>query len=258
MLAAEAVWLRRGGRPVLQGVSLTVRPGELVAVVGPNGAGKSSLLQLLAGTLAPDRGELRLGDRRLSDWPGEALARRRAVLPQSPSLAFPFTVLEVVLLGRSAWGGDGEANLAAAAWALAETGLAAFAERRYTELSGGERQRVQLARVLAQLGPPRGGEWERYLLLDEPTNNLDLQHQRGLMQTARRLAAGGFGVLAVLHDLNVAALCADRLCLLSEGRVAAAGTAETVLSAEALAGAYGPGLRLLTDPETGRPLVLPG
>lgn len=258
MLEAESVSLRRGSRPVLQAVSLAVRPGEFVAVVGPNGAGKSSLLHLLAGSLRPDSGEVRLGDRRLSDWSEAALARRRAVLPQAPSLAFPFTVLEVVMLGRSAWGGGDEADLGAVAWALAETGLEAFTERRYTELSGGERQRVQLARVLAQLGPLDGEERERYLLLDEPTNNLDLQHQRALMQTAQRLASGGFGVLAVLHDLNIAALYADRLYLLSQGHVAAAGGVDAVLNAEALAEAYGPGLRLLIEPESGRPLVLPG
>lgn len=255
-LLAQEVSLCRGGRMVVQDLSLSLAPGELVVVVGPNGAGKSSLLQLLAGTLQPHQGSLFLDGQPLPRWRPAALARRRAVLPQSPDLTFAFRVLDVVLLGRSAWGGDPETNLRAAAWALAEAGLKGFADRRYSELSGGERQRVHLARTLAQLGPPAGGE-ARYLLLDEPTNNLDLQHQRSLMISARRLAAAGYGVLAILHDLNLAALYADRLYLLAEGRALVAGSPHEVLALHWLSRAYGPGLRVHADPQSGRPLVLP-
>lgn len=255
-LRADKVYLSRGGRSVLEDLTLTVRPGELVVIVGPNGAGKSSLLQLLAGTLKPTRGEAFLEGRSLHRWSVDALARQRAMLPQGADLGFAFQVIDVVLLGRSAWPGDAQSDLRIAGWALAETGLKGFEERRYTQLSGGERQRVQLARVLAQLGPPGPGG-ARYLLLDEPTNNLDLQHQRSLMITARRLAAAGYGVVAILHDLNLAGLYADRLYLLAEGRLLVSGPPAEVLALHWLSQAYGPCLRVQSDPESGRPLVLP-
>ncbi|WP_353254402.1 heme ABC transporter ATP-binding protein [Salinisphaera sp. PC39] len=257
-LAADMVHAARGGRPVLRAASLAVAPGELVAVIGPNGAGKSTLLDILTGSRRPDRGTVTLDGRPLADWPRPALARRRAVLPQASTLDFPFPVLDVVLLGRSphAGGGDRARDLRVAAAALRATGLQGLAHRRYTTLSGGERQRAQLARALAQIWPADDDPSPAYLLLDEPTNNLDLAHQHELLAAARELTGRGVGVLAILHDPNLAAQYADRLAILAGGTVAASGPPAAILDAGTLAETFGVEAEILTHPRTGRPVVL--
>ncbi|TVS00544.1 MAG: heme ABC transporter ATP-binding protein [Rhodospirillales bacterium] len=259
MLSVEAVAVRLGEREVLSDTSCHVAPGEVVAVIGPNGAGKTTLLHVMAGTLKPDRGCVRLESRPLSSWPRLELARRRAVLPQQAPLTFPFSVLEVVLLGRSPHQGTAgrPRNLAVAEAVMAETGILDLADRRYTELSGGERQRVQLARALAQIWPEAGRSQPTYLMLDEPTNNLDLGHQTALLDTARRLAHAGCGVLAILHDINLAAVHADRMVLIAGGRVFAAGSPAEVVTAETIQAAFGLPVRVVAHPEVGRPMVLP-
>lgn len=173
-------------------------------------------------------------ERDLAAWSPRALARRRAVLPQASELAFGFSVLEVVLLGRSPHAGTStrEVDLAIAEACLAEAEVGHLAGRVYTTLSGGERQRVQFARVLAQIGfsSPAEGQAGRYLLLDEPTASLDPAHQHATLRTARRAAERGIGVLAILHDLNLAAMYADRLAVLSRGALAAEGAPSAVLT----------------------------
>ncbi len=253
MLALDAATLRRGGRTVLDAASLAVVPGRVTALVGPNGAGKTSALHLLAGDLAPDGGQAQLdGQPLIAVAPGER-ARRRAVMPQRFDLAFAFTAREVVAMGvLDAVPPAHRARLIAEA--LERADIAHLAERLVTRLSGGERQRVALARALAQVDsgaygvdadhePPAG----RYLLLDEPTASLDLAHQDAVMRTARQLAAEGVGVLAVLHDLNLAAAIADELVMLSDGRVHAIGPPADILTAEVIAAVYGVSVRLLGD-----------
>lgn len=259
MLAAEGITVRRGGRFVLSDVSCTVSPGEIVVVIGPNGAGKTTLLHAAAGTLRPDAGTISLDGRLLADWPRAALARRRAVLPQHAPLSFPFTVLEVVLLGRSPHRGHTgkRRDLRVVEAVMAETDLLAFADRRYTELSGGERQRVQLARVLAQIWPDGHHHEPSYLLLDEPTNNLDLRHQTAVLDAARHVARRGGGVLAILHDLNLAALYADRVYVIAEGAVFAVGPPDAVIDATTMEAAFGVPVRVMVHPDHGRPMVLP-
>jgi iron complex transport system ATP-binding protein len=254
MLAAADLRVSLGGRTVLDRVSLTVRPGEVLAVLGPNGAGKSTLMRALSGLQRPLAGAVLLEGRKLSDWPARALARQRAVLPQDFRLAFPFRVHEVVMLGRSPHAGHcrPEAHLHAVDAALRATDTADLADRHYPTLSGGERQRVQLARALAQIWPPRPGG---YLLLDEPTNNLDLRHQHGALATARRLAADGLGVLAVLHDINLAGAFADRICLLKAGRIIAEGPTAEVMRAEPLETAFDVSVTVLRHPELPVPHV---
>jgi iron complex transport system ATP-binding protein len=263
MLRADDIGITYGRAEVLRGVSLAVAPGEVVAVLGPNGAGKSTLLAVLAGTLRPHRGEAVLEGRALAGWHPRALALRRAVLPQHSELAFGFDVLEVVLLGRSPHAGTASRreDLAIAEACLAEAEVAQLAGRDYTTLSGGERQRVQLARVLAQVGFgvgfPRGGEGEaRYLLLDEPTASLDPAHQHATLRTARRVAAEGVGVLAILHDLNLAAMYADRLVVLSRGEVAAAGAAEAVLTEDLVRDVFELPVHVTRHPTRGCPQVV--
>ena len=266
MLRADDIQVRYGSAEVLRGPSLSVAPGEVVAVLGPNGAGKSTLLAVLAGTLRPHRGEAALDGRALADWSPRALALRRAVLPQSSELAFGFPVLEVVLLGRSPHAGatTRAADLAIAEACLAEAEVTHLAGRLYTTLSGGERQRVQLARVLAQIDFPKldfpdagqGGE-ARYLLLDEPTSSLALAHQHATLRTARRAAERGIGVLAILHDLNLAAMYADRLVVLSRGELAAEGTPAEVLTEALVREAFDLPVHVTRHPTRGCPQISP-
>jgi len=261
MLRADDFRVRFGAAEVLRGPSLAVAPGEVVAVLGPNGAGKSTLLAVLAGTLRPQQGEAALEGRALADWPPRALALRRAVLPQHSELAFGFPVLEVVLLGRSPHAGASSRaeDLAIAGACLAEAEVSHLAHRLYTTLSGGERQRVQLARVLAQIDFAQAGSpgRPRYLLLDEPTSSLDLAHQHATLKTARRAAERGIGVLAILHDLNLAAMYADRLVVLSRGSLAAEGTPEDVLTEELVRGTFDLPVHITRHPTRGCPQIVP-
>jgi iron complex transport system ATP-binding protein len=239
---------------VLDGVSLTLAPGELVGIIGPNGGGKTTLVRLLSGVLAPSAGEVRLDGTPLGALRRRHLARRLAVVPQDPVLEFPFTALEVVLMGRAPHlprlGFPRAADLAIARAAMARLDVVGAEDRPLDRLSGGERQRVLLARALAQE--------PEVLLLDEPTTHLDLRHQTGIYDVVEELRASrGTAVLSVLHDLNLAALYCDRLVLLAGGRVAGAGRAEDVLTADALRAAYGAEVWVGVNDVTGGPLVVP-
>ena len=229
LLQAIGIEVRARTRPLLSDVSLDVAPGELVAIIGPNGAGKSTLLNAFAGDRTLSSGEIRLDGRPLAHWSKPELARRRAVLPQHSAVAFDFTGLQIAMLGLLAFRGTlSEREMQAVAEkALSETEALAFADRPYTVLSGGERQRIQLARVLAQCdADPTASP---FLLLDEPITGLDLSHQHAALASARRRVDRGLGVLAVLHDLNMAARYADRVGIVEDGRVTNLGpTRETL------------------------------
>jgi iron complex transport system ATP-binding protein len=234
MYAAHSVSLKLGPRRILAGADLAVEPARVTALVGPNGAGKSTLLKILAGERRPSAGEVSLDGRPLAQWPPAALARRRAVLPQSVNLAFAFNVAEVVALGlpRDL---PRQKHLGFVERSLAATDMTGFLERRYDELSGGERQRVQLSRVLAQAW---SGD-DAYLLLDEPTTNLDLAHQLLTLRLARQHADTGGGVLIVLHDLNLAAMSADEIVAIKDGMRIASGTPSEILTNELISELYG-------------------
>jgi iron complex transport system ATP-binding protein len=258
MLAAHKIGVTRGARRILDQVSVSVGPGEFLAIIGPNGAGKSTLLHSLAGSLAPDDGQVELDGRALSSWPARDLGRRRAVLTQSPSLAFSFTALQLVLIGRSPHMGShpGRADLRAAEKAMKETGIAHLAERSYLTLSGGERQRVHLARVLAQLATDEWQPGGRYLLLDEPTNNLDLGHQHLALAAARRMTSEGIGVIAILHDPNHAVAYADRIHVLHRGRTYAEGAAADLVTERLMSEVFDVAARVLREPERDRPYIV--
>lgn len=226
MLEFSDVALRLGGRSILDGVSLEVPPAAVTAVIGPNGAGKSTLFRIAAGEVEPTSGSVLVGGRPIPGWDRVELARRRAVLPQASTLSFGFSVLEVVLLGRTPHAASRAEDLRVAEAALAEVGLTGFESRSFLTLSGGERQRVHLARVLAQIWP---GNEDHLMLLDEPTSALDLVHQHGTLSLACRLAKRGVALAVVLHDLNLAARYASRIALMSEGRVVAEGSPDEVL-----------------------------
>lgn len=253
-LRAENVSCQIGSRSLLDQVSLTIEPGRVHAVLGPNGAGKSTLLKLLSGEQRCTKGQVLLEDRLISDWPALERARRRAVLPQSESLSFDFTVQQVVSLGRMPCilqtpARENEIITAA----LEATGVAHLDGRIYPTLSGGERMRVQLARVLAQI-------WEapahpRYLLLDEPTASLDLAHQHSCLRIARQFAADGTGVLLVLHDPNLALSYADEVTLLCCGQIVAQGAPEQVLTQQNLERVYGVKIEILNSANTQKPFI---
>lgn len=260
MLQAINLTLRAGAKTLLDGVTLALRPGEVLAVAGPNGAGKSSLLRAISGELAPFAGRVLMNGRPLAEWPPQRAALLRGVLPQSAGLAFRFTVRDVALMGRSPQRKTHSAaqNRAIAEQALAMTDTGHLAERIYTTLSGGERQRVQLARVLAQIWEPQD-PLHRYLLLDEPTSALDLAHQHAVLAIARRFAdQQQAGVLAVLHDLNLAALYADRIALLHQGRLAAIGTPAQTLNSELIRQVFAYPVSIGSHPQIpNAPLVIP-
>jgi iron complex transport system ATP-binding protein len=256
MLRADSIRVLLGGHLVVDGISLDVRPGEVLAVLGPNGAGKSTLLRALSGLLPPRSGAVTLDGTPLAQWRRRDLARRRRCCPGS-QLAFPFRVHEVVQLGaRPTHQRASAAGPPAIDDAMAMTD-AALADRLYGTLSGGEKQRVQMARALAQIWHSPGDDGApRYLLMDEPTNNLDLRHQHGVLQAARRLAADGVGVLAILHDINLAAVFADRLCLLKQGRVVASGPIADILTTRHLEAAFDVAVDLLPHPSSPVPHVI--
>ncbi|GAA3210077.1 heme ABC transporter ATP-binding protein [Actinocorallia longicatena] len=249
-MTVRGLGVRRGARPILSGVDLDIRPGEILALVGPNGAGKSTLLGALCGDL-PAEGSIDLDGRPLDAWRPVELAMRRAILSQRNTLAFAFTVEEIVRMGRAPWAGTSHAedDDRAVARAMEDADVARFAGRRHPELSGGEQARVALARVLAQSAP--------IVLLDEPTAALDVRHQELVFAVARRQAAEGRAIVAVVHDLALAAAHADRIAVLSAGTLAACGPPGEVLAGELLSEVYEHPIEVLPHPRTGRPMVLP-
>jgi iron complex transport system ATP-binding protein len=228
-------------KPVLEDLNFAVSSGEVVALVGPNGAGKTTLLRVLAGLLKPRVGEVIAPEPR---------ARHVAYLAQGEALPLDWTALEVVRLGRvphqSWWGASSGDDERAVLEAMRLTGTQDFAARALSSLSGGERQRVALARAFAQR--------PKLLLLDEPTNHLDITHGAQLLRVLRRAALEGVGVVMVVHDLNLAALC-DRVVVLSAGRIAADATPSTSLEPELLERVYGATLERAVLP-SGRIVVV--
>lgn len=242
---------RLGGREIVHGVDLEVRHGEVLALVGPNGAGKSTLLGALTGDVPIAAGEVLLDGRPLAQWSASDLARTRSVLLQANQVSFPFTVREVVEMGRNPWTGHATAQEDddAVAEAIERTDIAHLLERPFTALSGGERARASLARVLAQRTD--------VVLLDEPTAALDLRHQEDVMLVARSLAAAGRAVVVVLHDLSLAAARADRIAMVDGGRIVSVGTPEEVLTPERVESVYGIAVHVLTQTPDGHLIVVP-
>lgn len=250
-LVARALEAGYGARGVLRGIDLALEPGVLVALVGPNGAGKSTLLRAFAGLIRPTAGAVMLDGIDVATLSRAALAARIAVVPQTFDTLFPFTVREIVALGRSARLGlfarPTAIDAAAVARAIDTQDLGALVDRRLDALSGGERQRVVLAMALAQEAD--------VLLLDEPTAHLDPAHQIGTVRRAAELARSRAVIaLAVLHDLNLAAL-ADRVVVLDAGRIVGDGAPATALTSELVGRVFGSGLAVAQL--SGRTVVLP-
>jgi iron complex transport system ATP-binding protein len=251
-LHAREIRADYGAGEVLRGVDLDAGAGEVVALVGPNGAGKSTLLRVFAGLLRPSSGRVSIDGLDVFSLDRGAVARRVAVVPQVFETLFPFTVREVVALGRTSRLGPlgrlGTIDIRAVTRALEELGSLDLADRRIDRISGGERQRAVLAMALAQEAD--------VLLLDEPTAHLDPAHQRATLEHVARLARErGLTVVAVLHDLNLASALASRVVVLEQGAIVRDGDPRDVITASLVRDVFGPGLNVITH--EGRPFVLP-
>lgn len=256
-LRVESITLGYNGSTVLKEVSLQSAPGEVVGVIGPNGCGKSTLIRGISRVMSTRGGRVLVGDIDVSRLSRDEMARLIAVVPQNPLLPPAFSVLEVVLMGRTPYlprfQNESRRDVAVAFEAMEATGVAALAERRVGDLSGGERQRVTIARALAQE--------TRVLLLDEPTANLDIKYQVQIMDLVRRLCReGGLAVLMALHDLNLAAQYCDSIVMLHRGSVHVQGAPRLVITRESIREVYGVEVNVSSHPVNMLPttLVIPG
>lgn len=250
LLQAQQISLKVEGVELLSEINLDIQPGEVVALIGPNGSGKTTLLKTLCGEHMPASGSVLFQNQNLHDWPKKELARHIAVLPQQSVLNFPFSSREVVGLSRTPHDSGTEADAKIVDEVLDYLDAGYLADRLYTNLSGGEQQRVQLARVLAQVW--QEAEYPRLLILDEPSSFFDLSHQQMLVDLVRGLAEKNIAVLVVLHDINLAMSCADRVAVLSCGRLAAFGETDKVITTEMLESVFSVKAKFLFDPESGR------
>lgn len=243
------------GVAILQGVSIELRESEFAGVIGPNGSGKTTLLRSMSRVLPPMSGSVSLDGRDIYSIPARDFARRVAVVPQDTLVAFDFSVLEIVLMGRSPRLGrfavEGQRDVDIALEALARTGTAHLKDRQINALSGGERQRVMVARALAQE--------PEVLLLDEPTSHLDISFQFEIMDLVKSLnRERGMTILAGLHDLNLASQYCDRLILIGQGSVQADGSPDEVITADNIRRVYGAEVWVRKHPATARPYVIAG
>ena len=253
MLNAQNITVSIGDKDLVKDVSFQVASGELVALCGPNGAGKSTLLRVLSGESNPTSGTVLFNETPLQQWGPSDLSKKRAKLSQESQLTFAFLVGEVVEMGRLPHDTPGE-NDRIVQQSMDKVGITHLSQRGYTSLSGGEKQRVHLARILAQLED--GTSAPKLLLLDEPTSALDLMHQEVALEIAHALAKErGYGVVVVLHDLNLAAAWADRIVLLKEARYRYCGEPKEVLTPDIIREIYGVNVFVLSHPTTGRPIL---
>lgn len=240
MITASGLHFSYGRTEIIHGIDVTARPGRVLGLIGPNGSGKTTLLRLLHGGLSPATGEVLIDDTPLGEIDRRTMSRQISVVVQEAGGETTMSAAEMVLLGRTArlsgFQGTGEEDIAAAREALVRVGALHLAQRDFAGLSGGEKQRVLIARALAQNAA--------HLLLDEPTNHLDIRYQHEVLGLLLGLPTT---TIVVLHDLNLAARYCDDVLLLSEGRVAGAGTVEEVLDPELLTEVYGIGVRRVDD-----------
>ena len=252
---ADNISLHMSGFNILRDVNVAINTGQITVIVGPNGAGKSSFIKVLSGDILPTQGQVILNDKALSDWSPDQRARMVSVLPQHSSLNFPFNASEVVALGRIPHQSGKVRDTHIVKEALATVDANYLESRFFTQMSGGEKQRVQLARVLAQI-------WEstttgnQFLVLDEPKSALDLSHQVLTLKIVSELAERGVGVVMVVHDLNLAARCADNIIVFDKGTIVAQGSPDEVLNEQLISNVFGITPLILKHPVTGKPLVV--
>lgn len=253
MLAARDLGFGYRHAPVGGGVSLEIRPGEVFCLLGPNGCGKTTLFRTLLGLLPPRAGRVELDGRPVAAFSRAAFARRVGYVPQAGAPTFPFTVLEIVLMGRASriatFAAPSAADHDAARVALGTMGIAHLAGRRFTEISGGERQMTLIARALAQE--------PSLIVMDEPTASLDFGNQARVIERIRTLGARGIAVVLSTHDPGHAFACASRVALMKRGRIVALGPPDVVLTSDALRGLYGVDVAVARLEAAGRQVCVP-
>ncbi|ACK50878.1 ABC transporter related [Methylocella silvestris BL2] len=259
ILTAESLTYHVGTSVLIADASLELAGGRMTIVIGPNGAGKSTLLKLLTGELRPKEGGIKLLGENLAAFKPWRLACIRAVMPQSGAVSLPFTVREVAGLGVDGVGRSlSRAEKSAVIGRALETAdVSDLASRLIGTLSGGERQRVHFARVLGQIAAGQTVSDRQILFLDEPTANLDLSHQLDLLDAAARLAQEGVAVVAVIHDLNLAAAYADDLIVLKDGRIVARGAPARVMTDALMSAVFRLDVKVGAPPPGNVPFIVP-
>ena len=255
MIELKNVHFRVRSRELVRDINLKVKTGEFWAIVGANGAGKSTLLKLLSREHTPTSGTLSLHGKDLKKYKQKELAQKRAVLAQQNSITLSFTVHEIVLMGRYPFydSRPAQRDLDIVDICLEKVGIGAFKNRVFPTLSGGEQQRVQLARTLAQIWDVQDG----YIFLDEPTTGMDLLHQYETFQLAREMTNKGYGVIAVVHDLNFALQYADLILMMKDGAAFATGAPGEVLTEGNIKAAFGLSVRIIQPDSTQFPVIVP-
>lgn len=254
--STENICVKVGDKCLIDDISIDVKPGNFSVILGPNGAGKSTLLKVFSNDISPIKGETRLEGTPIKLYERGKIAKMRAVLPQSSNVTFNFTGIDIVKMGRIPYNESDLASASVIDEVMNITKTKEFVNRQYNTLSGGERQRVQFARVLAQIWPNENDRETKYLLLDEPTSALDPLYQLEILKIAKWLAKDkGFGVLAVLHDLNQAMSFADEIYLLKDGKLAKSGAPETVLDQATIQNIWGITIEFLKT-RNGNPAIV--
>jgi len=259
MLSIDNVSYRIGGKQILAGITTTFAPGLLHVIVGPNGSGKSTFLQIFSGELKPEEGKVYYDDLPIAHADKTTLARRRAVMSQLPELHFPLSVNDIVMMGRYPHFNfqPSKKDSAICRQAMERVEITALSGRDYLTLSGGEKQRVQFARALAQIWePPSSPAESRYLFLDEPVSSLDIHYQHQFLQIARSLVRDNIVLVAVLHDINLAMLYADRILFMKEGRVAAEGPSPAIVTPSLIREVFNIPVQLLENPQGAAPVIV--
>lgn len=259
MLSANDLSYSIGKKTLLHAASLDIHPGEVTVILGPNGAGKSTFMKLVCGDLRPSTGHIKLDGKAIEYLESKAVAKRRAMMPQSSNVVFPFSVLEIVMIGRSphVTVTEDKRDRVIAEEAMSCTGVGHLALRNYNSLSGGEQQRVQLARALAQIWDGENDcRDSRYLLLDEPVASMDLAHQHETLRIAKMFAQRNVGVLLILHDINLASMYADRIAIFEAGKLQRKGTPHDVLDEKLVKDVFGVEVVLSRHPTLGCPYMV--
>ncbi len=255
MYQATNISFRIRDKVILNEVNLTLQPAMFTAIVGPNGAGKSTLLKTLAYEHQHFQGDVIINGKPVQKYSPKELSMVRAVLPQNSQVQFAFSVEQIIQLGRHAHRTTKAENEKVVDEVMTLTGITSFCERSYHTLSGGEKQRVQLARVLAQV-------WEetlypRYILLDEPTSSLDIAQQQLIFSLARQVCERNIGVMAIVHDLNQAVQFADQLYFMRDGKIMAAGEAQSVFTKANIEETFCCRVNVYHDPCNNCPFIIP-
>jgi iron complex transport system ATP-binding protein len=259
MLSTKNIRYSIGKKNILNGISADFLPGEFNMILGPNGSGKSTFLKIFSGEINDYEGAVFYNDNNISTQKKESLATYRAVMSQQPELSFPLMVDEVIMMGRYPHFNfsPNKKDRSICDAVIERMRLSYFKERNYLTLSGGEKQRVQFARVLAQIWqqPAKGN---RFLFLDEPLASLDINYQQEFLQVAAEFAKKGTVLIAVIHDINLALQYADKLFFLKEGQLIAQGRPEEVINEQLIKTVFDVKASIITNPVTGKPLVIYG